>query len=208
MKHSLSFWEEPDWRRESTISPTFLGGILLCIMLLGGLAMASYVFTVRISRRAELERVKLENKQIAGQAERVKKRQETLQVWGGNLEQLHQLTARTMLWSRQLEALQSVVPMDITLTQLNITANEVQVDLPREKGAAPKQVSKTQYVLTLSGVARGERAQETITEFSDELPRNPEIGRQLINRELKNISGARGGKAKTFTIVCIYRPVG
>lgn len=213
MRHDLSFIDQPDWRRESTVSPTFLAAIIFCLFLAAGIGGVFYAYSEKLGRSYRLSAVRSSNDAIAERAGQIAQYNEQLAVWEQNLAAVQELRDQRLLWSRQLHSLWNMVPDDIILTQLSITAHAVR-DAPAgagRRGDAASQApprERLQYTMTITGVARGERAQEVITGFADRIPYDREIGRYLLSRELKNISGGADDEEKSFTIVCVYNLVG
>jgi hypothetical protein len=205
MNHDLSFWEEPDWRRESTVSPVFLGIVVISLLLVSLLAYMSYIFTGNIGRRAELNRIAGENLKIADRAEEIKEEKKMVNLWQSHLDALKEQSAKAMVWSRQFEALQSMVPEEIVFSQLSLRSEEARDESgPRSK----EKETKYRYVLTLIGTAFGPESQRAITRFSEQLVFHPEIDRYLQNRELKNISETSDTLGTRFTLICTYEPMG
>jgi len=207
MNHNLSFWQEPDWRRESTVSPVFLSGVVIALALVGLLAYISFVFTGNMARRSDFNQIAGDNQQIAARSEAVKEQQKMINLWQNHLAALQNDAASTIVWSRQLEALQSMVPDDIVLSQLSLRSEEVRDESGPRAPSAPKE-TKLRYVVTVIGAAFGEDAQRTITRFSEQLTFHPEIDRYLQNRELKNISDTSETAGTRFTMICTYKPMG
>jgi hypothetical protein len=211
MEHNLSFWSEPDWRRESTVSPIFLAVIILSMFLLVALAFTSYVFSSRLATKSDYDRLVSENNKIVAQARVIKGYKSRIKQWQVYLDELDEREKKTIVWCRQFEALQTLVPNQIVLSQLALRSERIKEDpviagqVPTA-GVVPK--VKTRYTLTILGVAYGENAQRVISQFSESLTRQPEIDRYLENRELRDIRGGDPKTGTTFTIVCTYKPIG
>jgi Tfp pilus assembly protein PilN len=211
MEHNLSFWREPDWRRESTVSPIFLAIIVLSMFVLVALAFTSYVFSSRLGTKSEYDRLINENAKIAARAKVVQDYKTRIAQWQSYLDELDARERNRIVWSRQFEALQSLVPNEIVLSQLALRSTRVKEDpttaggVPAA-GAEPKVV--TRYTLTILGVAYGDNVQGIISRFAESLAQQPEIGRYLENRELRDIRGGDAETGTTFTIVCTYKPIG
>ena len=216
MHHDLNFWSEPNWRRESTINPVFLMVIIFGLFAVAGFAVTTVVLSGRGAVKEQLAELQAQNAEIEQKAEVLRRYQTRMKTWQEYIALLEHLRAQRVLWSRQLEALQALVPETMTLRTLNLKGDRLTVELeedeppPKGKKKEPKTQMQMRYVLNISGIAEGARAQEIITEFSRQLSRDPVISRRLQSRELKNISGnvSREGKSvHTFTIVCTYEPV-
>ena len=211
MEHNLSFWPELDWRRESTVSPIFLAVIILSIFLLIALAFTSYVFSSRLGTKSEYDRLVNDNARIAGKAQVVQNYKSRIAQWQTYLDALKEREENRIVWCRQFEALQALVPNEIVLSQLALRSARVKED-PTTAGGTPVAGTEpkvvTRYTLTILGVAYGENAQRVISQFAESLAQQPEIGRYLENRELRDIRGGDAEAGTTFTIVCTYKPIG
>ena len=205
--HNISFWEEPDWRRESTLNPNFVMVVVAALFLVVGLGAVSFAYTSRHSVESELSGLQSQNSEIESLAENLRKQQQRRNEWRRVLDKLETKRDKRLLISRQLEALHRAVPPEIVLEGLEIRAESVEV--PGAEGKKEKEALR--YVMSLSGVASGPRAQAAITGFANRLRPGADsvIGARLLSSELKNISGGRnlGETNKNFTIVCTYKPV-
>jgi Tfp pilus assembly protein PilN len=210
MVHDLSFWEGPDWRRESTFSPNFLMGAILCLFAVVALGVTSYQFTTKLRLKGRLAALEGDNKRVVQRAERIRALKSKIEMWDGHMAALQKREDGRIVWSRQFEALWSLVPDDLVFNQLALNSTETTEEVEKKVGGrtAKIKIPKVRYTLTITGMARGEDAQRTITTFSDRLPLHPVIARHLESRELKQISDAReGGDRKSFTIMCTYKPL-
>ncbi len=208
MAHNLTFWSPPDWRRESTVSPVFVAVVVLSLFLVGTLAYASFVFTSKLSRQFELDQITAQNGEIAAQAGEVMEQQQKTKSWQDKVKLLRQESQLRVLWSRQLEALQELVPSNVTFSQMALRSEEMRITLPtRGPGGEKMEEIKTRYILTITGVAFGDNQQKSITDFAEKLPQHPEIGRYVQNRELRNISAGDAEDGTRFTLVCTYIPI-
>jgi len=204
--YDLSFWERPDWQRESTINPTFLMTVAIALCLLIGFAAVSMSYQSLASVKEDLKSAKAGSQGLTAKAQRLKELQKQSNTWEKKLEKLETEKNRKIVISRQLEALQKLVPDDIILDSLNLNLKTIEEKI--KKGNAKKVKINFQYEMTLSGVAGGKMPQAVITEFAGKLrPGAPNpIGERLKSSELKQISGGSRGQedAKTFDIACIY----
>ena len=220
MQYDVNFWTEPDWRRESTISPLFLMFIVLSVFVLIGLTLTSITLGARANANADLKRLQAARDEIKDEAEQVRKQRKQARSWQAKHDMLQRLADRRIVWSRQLEALQAMVPPRMVFVSLACTADRVmatELGLATGRGAKRDSSGKKEeeqvalrYTLTINGRVRGENAQETVTSFSRQLRGNAVTGSELESRELKNLSGEttkEGTPASTFTIVCKYKPV-
>ena len=204
MVHDLSFWSEPDWRRESTLSPVFVMAVFLCLIALAGIAYTSVVFSGKISRTYALGKLEAGNERIKRQAFKVKAARAELAMWRENRAALTELEAERVIWSRQLDALRRIIPDPVTLKLIACRLERVSV-----AAATPDTppVPQRRYVVTMNGVAQGKEAYRAIPAFADRLQRDPEIGPYLYRATLKNMSGSPGDDETQFTIICEYQPL-
>jgi len=210
MAHDLNFWPGLDWRRESTFSPNFLLVAIICLFAAAGVAFTSFQFTAKLRLRARLTALTRDNDLIAEEAERVRDYQGKVDMWRANRAKLATQAESRIVWSRQFQALWSVLTDEIVFNQLSLNSGDVTEEVEVQAGRKKKKqkIVRTRYSLTITGSAYGQNAHFAVTTFSDRLPLHPVIGRRLESRELKKIGGGRdGGDHKTFTIMCTYKPL-
>lgn len=217
--HNLSFWDEPDWRRESTLNPNFLMGVVIALFLIAALAVASIAYSSSSSLEGRLSALQAQNQRIADQAQEVRTQKEKLNLWNEVLARLEQMERQRFVISRQLEALYEAVAQspEIQFETLEMHIETVQVEGAEGKGNGQgngkgQKETKVRYAMSLNGFATGEGAQQIITEFWKRLrPGGGEadsvIRRLMGNTELKGITGVGDENVKNFSIVCTYKPI-
>lgn len=204
----LNFWQEPDWRRESTINPNFLMVVIVTLVLILAGWLITHTHRVKGMATEELGDIEAQHAEIKETAEEIKEFRQLTSFWQSKLEELQEEEKRKIIVSRQLEALQQLVPSEIIIQSFRLNLNEVEVD---NGSSDDEKEEKFQYRLDLTGTAGGENPQKIITDFAARLRPGSDnmIGRNLQSYELKQISGESGrgeGEEKKFTIECIYQP--
>lgn len=204
----LNFWQEPDWRRESTINPNFLMVVMvaLCLIVAGWLVSSSY--RLKNVTTDKLRNIRSEHAEVKDTAEKIQELRQLSSFWQSKQEELEDAKKRKLIMSRQLETLQSLVPPEIVLQSLRINLNIIENE---DRGSGGKEgEEKLQYRLDLAGTAGGDNPQLVITDFAGRLRPGSDniIGRSLKSYELKQISG-RGGEEegeKSFNVECVFQP--
>jgi len=208
--HNLSFWEEPDWRRESTLNPNFIMGVIIALFAIAGLGVVSFTYTSTVSLSGELSGMKVRNEEIASKAEKVKLQKERTRMWTEVLEKLENMRRKRLVLSRQLAALQAAVPSAIVLDSIGFHVVRVDAEMAPATTGAKENETVLRYGMSVSGSASGDNAQAAIVAFANRLRPGADsvIGRRLLSSELKNISGGRGNQnTKSFRIECTYKAV-
>jgi len=124
MAYDLNFWGEPDWARESGISPLFLMAVVVCLFGLAGAASASWAYHVRLSRQSELGELTRRCEKIAPEALAAKDHRRKAALWDKALMGLDERARAGMPWSAYLEELRRQVPDDIRFDTLAIRMEE------------------------------------------------------------------------------------
>ena len=225
MEYDLSFWELPDWRRESSVNPKFLAAAGVCVALLAVFGCVSWAFRSVHAQKRLRDKVAADVKKIAGDAARVQLLRTRVMRWETILKKLDAKARARIVWCNQFAALQSVIPESVTLQRLQLSSQPVEVeekpkDPPKPAGAAsssshrpPKtrKVRMLEWRLTLTGVARGDNADQVSEELSQRLATHPDIAPKLESAKLGKVFSvpAKDGQTagKQFTINCKYKPV-
>ena len=211
MQHDLNFWQEPDWKRESSISPVFLMMVVVALFVLVGGAAASWAFHGRLTLQNRLADLSARNARIEKEALAAKDHRRKSEMWDRVLKQLDKRVAENLRWSLQLRALQELVPDDIRFDTLAVRTEQV-LEHVAVQGKPGRDELRLQYVMTINGRARGANAQKTIARFLENLAPGahplPDGGPSLsVAKEphLNFISGADGSATeKSFAIVCVF----
>ncbi len=212
--HNLSFWQEPDWKRESTLNPNFLMAVIIALFVVASIAMTTFANRSRSHTLESLDNLKTQLESIKTAADELKAMQADIALWQGHLDTISGNSNESILWSRQLEALQRLVPAEIRLTNLEIRAEQVREKLPADSAAGrpmPVVLIKTVYHLRLQGEALGQDAQATITDFAQKIASDNVIGDRLKHYEVQNISEMRSSSenipspGKTFVFSCVFK---
>lgn len=212
--HDLSFWQEPDWKRESTLNPNFLMAVIIALFIVAGIAMTTFANRARSQTSETLNNLKSQLETIKPTADELKAMQADIALWQGHLDTLSGNPDGTILWSRQLESLQRLVPPAIRLNKLEIRAEQVREKLPADSAAGrpmPVILIKTVYHLRLQGEAIGKDAQGIITDFAQAIASDSVIGDRLKNYEVQNITELRSSSeneeslGKSFVFSCAYK---
>lgn len=75
--HQLNFWQESNWRRESTINPNFLMIVMIAFFLIVAAWLFTDAFHARATVETELEEVQEQYDSFKDLAAEVKERQNT-----------------------------------------------------------------------------------------------------------------------------------
>lgn len=225
MQYDLSFWNLPDWERESSIDPKFLAGIAAALLLLLMLATFSWSLRGLQSRRVELGTVTAQNRKVIDKAAEVQRQMACTRRWEELLGQLDSKGRTRVVWCRQLASLTGLVPDSMVLHE--VTLRSQRAEAVADKGPAPAvapaapaapaagstssaaaaparrpaptKTTKIQVIqceLTIKGVVRGADASEQINTFSRSLERHAELGALLDFAKLKNVAPEAGGDEK------------
>jgi type II secretory pathway pseudopilin PulG len=212
VQYDLSFWECPNWKREGSISPTFLALVGACLMAILAVAILSWSFLRLQGTRENLSRIQAQNSEAAAATAEIKRQQDCVRLWDKALAELDKEARSRITFCRQLAALQSIVPDDIVLGRLSVTSTEARVR--KEKGGKDEgfvEVTELRYGLGISGSAYGDQAEQLITALSREMATHPELARELETVQLTSVtpltrqrSDAPPGKA--FSIIARFTP--
>ena len=221
MQIELNFWNEPDWKRESTINPRFLAvaGLFFVIVILLGLF--SWAWSMKQVREDTLNQLRLVNQQHMGAIREIERQQECIRFWRKVRRNLEVRGDKRIVWSQQLAALQRRVPERILLSKLHLRSSRREAvddqsrQASRSSGETPaptRPIYETRYQLTIRGRAYAENADKVIREFSRSLPRDPVLGAavetvQLTDVAVESTAEETDVPVKKFTIVCRYKPI-
>ena len=213
MEYDLSFWELPDWRRESSVNPKFLAVAGACMVLLVLLGLASWAWRSVEAQKKLRKTMESDIKKIAGAANRVKLLRSRTMKWDGILKKLDGKARARIVWCKQLAALQSVIPESVTLERLQLSSQPVEVsEQPKDPKKKPRKVKMLEWRLILTVIARGDSIGQVSEELPGRLATHPDITPILETAELRGkvipVPAKAGQTAgKKFTIECKYKPV-
>jgi len=220
MRYDLNFWEEPNWRRESSVDPLFAVLVGGCLFILLALVLTAWLMVGLQVRKSELGVLELEVEEDTEAVEEVHRQMDCMRVWREALAEVDVRRRKRVVWSRQLNALQSLVPDAIVLRRLSLSCTEVEED-DKKASAAKSRSGKgkkpptmlSNYELRIQGVAHATNAEALIATFSRVLPEHPELAPHLDTVELTSVTPDRkhrpgeGDPGKEFMIVCRYKPI-
>ncbi len=198
MSLDLSFWEPPDWKRETRVNPLFWVFVAVVIGV-GGLSIG---LTVALQRATELgaqhDMYKIDMARISAQYNGVEKSKKLYQsIEKGVLLNLRERVARRRAMAPTLSKLFKMVNDDIVFDALSLKG----VETVGQKGASIKSM---RYSLIVSGTVFGTDSEDKLSEFQ-QLFKDEEqgFGESMLSSEVTQIdsSGEESGVAKTvFTI--------
>lgn len=200
MRFDLSFWDEPNWTRESTLSPFFIMTAIAATFLVAGIALAAGAARELSVSRAQLEALNQQNNGLKASAAKAAKMKAQIDRWDKVLKTFDGLATKNLLWSCQLEALQKSVPDDVTLETMTVSGSR--------KGDTTDNTGKLtlpawQYSLVMTCLAVGENPQESINTFLDNLSHDPLLS-TLMTPELRE-TVTRADGSKKFKLICTYQ---
>ncbi len=228
--YDVSFWEPPDWRKESSFDPLFLAVVGASLVLLAMLAWFSWNFQTRLTLKGRILTMTAANDRIAKQADRVRAMRRELETWKRTAAALEWKHRARILWCRQLAAFQRTVPDAILLSNFNYTSRVESVPITalgvgngsaaEKAGSNRKSRRKPQLVpvitgqVILSGIGFGRDAAEAINRFSRSLQLDSELKNWISKAEILDVGPAQtsgmlegGDGAKAFTLECDYKPI-
>ena len=197
--YNLSFWEAPNWQRESTFAPHFLLGVVVAASLLVGVALTSFSYRDKATVEVETKALQSGIESIDPRVKELLQLQRTLRLWETALKDFDDHTRARLSWSPQLAALQKLVPEHILFRSLSITCRTVDADL-ETAGTTTQQ----KYSLSINATAGGDDPQQTINLFLDKLQNNPVLG----SFQTPHLSDTvrREGERIVFSVVLEYEP--
>ncbi len=211
----LSFWEPPNWEKESKISPAFwiaLAGFVAVALLSG------YCFFLSGSE-SDLNRQLAENNSFINKM----KPQFTQFTSKGELcksaeyfflTDLKERAKTRLLASEVMEKLFTLVPENMVLRSVSFDAIAYEPakskDKKKSKASGPKPViQKLRHRLSFSAVVTGIRSEKDVMDFSDLLGSEKGFGGQLLSSEIKgtdsSVSEEHQTMQTTFNIECVFK---
>ncbi len=192
--HNLSFWEVPDWQRESTFSPIFIIFATVAAFFLVAAALTSLTWREKKASQATLFLLQKDNELIADKALDASRQKAALATWQKVLANAREIELRRLPWSRQLEALQGVFPDEVIVQDLSVNRRRMP-PLAGDKVLLPR----WSYSLTMNAIADGDNAMQILNDLMDRIKRDPLLS-NWQSLELRNIQSR--GRSQSFTIVC------
>ena len=168
MLYNLNFIETPDWEREGAIDPKFLAVVAGALLVLAALAFVSARFVSLQQARQQNSRLQRQKEELRSGAEEVRRQQACLERWQDILDELRRKADVRLVFSRQLHAVQSLVPDAITLEKLSVKCRQIEIIEEAPAASAkrsrrprrPKRIPMIECEMTLRGVARGTDAMQ------------------------------------------------
>lgn len=111
--NELSFWEVPDWGRESSLNPNFVMAVIILLFIVIGIGIYSMAYRKIVPLKEQENTLKSALKDEKAFIDGIKKLEALETTWNEKLELLdnHQVP---LYWSRQLQAYQDVIANDIS----------------------------------------------------------------------------------------------
>lgn len=169
MKVDLSFWEPPDWKREASISPVFLGAVAVVVILLAAGVYVMNLYNQLDSIKSDTAAIQSYLDENKVEVERYRKKQQLVQLYEASVRKpLHWKNQNRQLMSQLLMDLIGAVPDNVTLSVLSISSEQKSFS-KNEKAEAKKYSSNKErmhqpmfYRLQLEGQAFGKTQQEVM----------------------------------------------
>jgi len=163
MSLDVSFWELPDWRKESSISPVFIGLITTVVaILISGL----YYFSLVQTEQTYLDRIKLnesQNQSLLNKFNDLKQIQVYTEFMNKSiLNPLLQQQEKILFASTLFQEFQDKLPDSIVLNKFSFDAFKSAVT---KKGSKPA----LRYRLLLKGYAMGSNSENIVGNFVKKL---------------------------------------
>ena len=203
MSLDVSFWEPPNWKKESSISPVFLGlvAVTVVIIVLGsyyGLLIQSENNYKNIISSNKRENVFIQKRYVD-----LKQAQEyTTFLKKSILSPLMQQQGKTLFVSSLMQEFQQVLPKSIVLNKISFDAFN---------SADPKKGKKAglSYRLILKGYAIGNNSRNIVGDFVKQLRNNDQFKEKLISvaiqGRLNKVFSEENATFKTrFSIDCTF----
>lgn len=207
MQYNLSFWDEPNWKKESSIDPVFL--ISACAVALAVTAFGVWNWRAGINRslESELNGLNAENAKLTPAYEKITAKQEELKKWEDILLEFKAIEEQRIVWSQQLQAIQGAIPETMILNKILIDAKSI-IKKPKDpkKAKLGAESVKSLYTLTLTGSCKEDvdlrEAKQLILSFVEYLPKASGLENYISKAEYDSSSSGR-----SFQINCDYYPV-
>lgn len=210
MRYDVSFWQSPDWQRESSMNPTFLVFIGLVGLTLVVLAVVGGLKSKLQAVKTEMTRLEIKGDESAGAIAEIQRQKACIRRWSEALKSLENINRNRLLWSRQLESFALSIPEDMRLSVLTIRNVEVPLE-PEEGSTAGKAATRygTQYEMAFQGQVLGEQAGAIIRAFSRDIREAPGLGMYLERIRLSGETplGDQEVAGKSFVLNGWYRPL-
>jgi hypothetical protein len=111
--NELSFWEVPDWGRESSLNPNFVMAVIILLFVVIGIGIYSMAYRKIVPLKEQEKTLKSALKDEKAFVDGIKKLEALETTWSEKLELLEDHRV-PLYWSRQLQAYQDVIANDIS----------------------------------------------------------------------------------------------